>query len=138
MAAFNKFNSGANVILLNNMSTDTLEITMISDATPAATSTVLSSLTELTANGGGAADTVNSVSQATSPLTKWWVAEGLASDKKTWTATGTGIAGIRHVVLDDATANKLIGYWTDPAGPITLAASDTYTVTFTGNLFSVG
>lgn len=139
MAAFNKFNNGANVILTRDFSaaSDVLEVTLISDTTPAATATVLSSLTELTTNGAGAADTLNSIAQDTGTLTKWWVNNGLTANKKTWTATGS-VAGIRHAVLDDATANKLIGYWTDPAGPITLATSDTYTITFTTHLFSVG
>ena len=135
MAAFNKFNAFAAAMPNGgvNLSSDTIKF-LLTNTLPVATNSIYSdiSATEL-ANGngyttGGATATLTSSSQSSG--TYKYIAS-LASP--TWTASGS-MGPFRYVVAYDSTpaSNKyLIGWW-DYGSALTLAATNTFTVTLDG------
>src|SRR6185312_3734510 len=135
VAAFNKFNAFAAAMPNGggNLSSDTIKF-LLTNTLPVATNSIYSdiSATEL-ANGtgyttGGATATLTPRSQSSG--TYKYIAS-LASP--TWTASGS-MGPFRYVVAYDSTpaSNKyLIGWW-DYGSALTLAATNTFTVTLDG------
>lgn len=134
MASFNKFNAFA-AFLANgavNLSSDTVKV-LLTNTIPVATNSIYSDISgnELgSGNGyttGGATATL--VSSTQSSGTYKYVAS-LANP--TWTATGT-MGPFRYAVMYDssATTKALIGWW-DYGSALTLASTNTFTVTLDG------
>lgn len=135
MATFNKFNAFA-AFMPNgtvNLASDTIKF-MLTNTVPVATNSIYSdiSASEL-ANGNGYTTggiTATLVTSTQSGGTYKYVAS-LASP--TWTATGS-VGPFRYVVAYDSTpaSNKaLIGWW-DFGSALTLASTNTFTVTLDG------
>lgn len=135
MASYNKFNCfvGDLGLKLHNLNTDSLQIYLTNSA-PVATNTVYNTPADLTtANGytaGGQAIT-NAYSQTSGTGTLTSAASVV------WTATGA-VGPFRYVVLyNNTSATKpLIGWW-DYGSSISLANTDTFTVTFGANVFTI-
>jgi hypothetical protein len=132
MSAFNKFNAFAAAMPNGGvaLATDTLKV-MLTNSAPIATNTQYSDISgsEL-ANGngyttGGAAVTTGSSTQ-TGGVYKY---VGSAASP-TWTATGS-MGPFRYAVLYDTTptTKSLIGWW-DFGSSVTLASTNTFTVSF--------
>jgi hypothetical protein len=132
MAAFNKFNAFAAAMPNGgvNLATDTLKV-MLTNTLPLATNTQYSDISgNEVANGngyttGGATVTTGSSTQ-TSGVYKY--VASVASP--TWTATGS-VGPFRYAVLYDTTPStkSLLGWW-DYGSSISLASTNTFTVTF--------
>jgi len=127
MATYNKFNCfvGDLGLKLHNLNTDSLML-YLTNAAPAAGNTVFGTPAEITAgNGytaGGAAITPQAYSQTSGTGT-------LTGTTVVWTATGA-VGPFRYVVLYNNTSGTkpLIGWW-DYGSSISLANTDTFTVT---------
>jgi len=119
-----------------NFSSDAFKIALTNAAPNVATHTVRADITELgTAGGytsGGATVTVTGHAESGGTFTF----AGTAASP-TWTATAAGIGPFRYVVLYDDThaSDGLIAYW-DYGSSITLADTETFTVTFGANIFT--
>lgn len=131
MATFNKFNSFLENLAekVHNLGADTLKVAL-SNSAPAATNTVMSDITQISAgNGytsGGTAASISSSAQ-TSGIYKLVLADVV------FTASGGSIGPFRYVVLYNDTptspADPLIGWW-DYGSSSTLADGETFTVDF--------
>ena len=112
---------------VHNLGSDTLKV-MLTNTAPSVSNTVKGDITEISAgNGytaGGHAVTVTASAQTSGTYQ-------LTADPLTITATGA-IGPFRYTVLynDTATNDELIA-WSD-VGSITMANTDTFTVTFDG------
>lgn len=124
--SFNKFNCFVQdkAHKVHNLSSDTLKVALTNSA-PSASNTILSDITQI-ANGngyttGGATITITSSGQ-TSGTYKLVLADMV------FTATGS-MGPFRYAVLynDTATNDPLIGWW-DYGSPLTLSATQTFTV----------
>lgn len=132
MAAFNKFNAFAAAMPNGgvNLASDTLKV-MLTNTLPLASNVQYSDISAgEVANGngyttGGAAVTTGSSSQ-TAGVYKYVA----SAANPTWTATGS-VGPFRYVVLYDTTpgTKSLIGWW-DYGSSITLANTNTFTITF--------
>lgn len=128
MAAFTKFNAFVADLhnKVHNLSSDTLKL-LLTNTAPVATNAVKGDLTEITAgNGyvaGGAAITVTSSVQTSGTY-------NLKASATTITATGP-IGPFRYCAIYNSTAAglNLIG-WYDYGSAITMANTDTFTVTY--------
>lgn len=128
MAVFNKFNSFVEAVAekVHNLGSDTLKI-MLTNTAPVATNTVKANITEISAgNGytaGGSQATQISSSQTSGVYS-------LALNPVVFTATGA-VGPFRYAVLynDTASNDELIG-WYDYGSAITLANTETFTVTW--------
>lgn len=134
MAAFNKFDCfvGDVGLKLHNLNTDTLKVYLTNTA-PVASNTVYNTPADLATSGGytaGGADSQNTYSQTSGTGT-------LAGTSIVFTAT-TGFGPFRYAVLynDTAAAKNLIGWW-DYGSAVTLAASETFTVTFGASILTL-
>jgi hypothetical protein len=139
MAAFNKFNLTVEDWLkgATNYSSDTFKA-MLTNTTPVATNHVYGDISaNEVANGngyttGGATVTISSVTNSSGTET---VVASAASP--TWTATGS-MGPFRYVVVyDSSAATKTLQCWFDFGSSITLNNTDTFTVTFGANLFTL-
>ena len=140
MAAFNKFNLTVQYFLNGgnlNLSSDTCKF-LLTNTAPVATNSTYSSISanEL-ANGngyttGGVALTSPSSTNASGVQT----VSGTIPNP-TWTATGS-MGPFRYVVYYDSTASgqPLLGWW-DNGSPVTLSASQTFTLTLATGLFTL-
>lgn len=134
MASFNKFNAFAAYMPNGavNLSSDTVKI-MLTNTLPVAANSIYSDISsnELGAgNGyttGGATVTLVSSTQS-SGVYKF--VGSLANP--TWTATGA-MGPFRYAVMYDSSAGTkaLIGWW-DYGSPLTLANTNTFTITLDG------
>lgn len=135
MAAYNKFNCfvGDVGLKLHNLNTDSLQI-YLTNTTPTTGNTVYNTPADLsTANGytaGGTAVT-NAYSQSGG------VGTLTSASSVVWTATGA-VGPFRYIVLYNNTSGTkpLIGWW-DYGSSISLANTDTFTVTFGANIFTL-
>lgn len=139
MAAFNKFNLTVEDWLKSktNYSSDTFKA-LLTNTAPVATNHVYGDISanEL-ANGngystGGATVTISSVTNSSGTET---VVASAASP--TWTATGA-MGPFRYVVVyDSSAATQTLQCWFDFGGSITINNTDTFTVNFGANLFTL-
>lgn len=134
MASFNKLNAFAAEMPNGavNLSSDTVKV-MLTNTIPVATNAIYSDISgnELgSGNGyttGGASATLVSSSQ--SGGTYKYIA---SVTSPTWTATGS-MGPFRYAVMYDSSASikALIGWW-DYGSALTLAATNTFTITLDG------
>lgn len=128
MAAFNKFNCFVQDVGrgLHNLNSDTLKV-VLSNTAPLAANGVLTDITEISAGNGYTAGglPVGSVAYTQSAGTAT-----LTGNAVVWTATGA-MGPFRYAVLYNSTATgkNLIGWW-DYGTSITLANTETFTVSF--------
>ena len=129
MAAFNKFNCFVQDVGrgVHNLNSDTLKV-VLSNTAPGAANAVLTDITEIAAGNGyaaggtAAASNVYGQSAGTAKLT---------AGNVVFTASGGAIGPFRYAVLYNATAagHNLIGWW-DYGSALTLADTETFTVSF--------
>jgi hypothetical protein len=133
VAAFNKFNSWVEVWSeAANLGTDQFTIAL-SNVAPAAANSVLADITEISyANCSSRNVTTTSSSQAAGTYT-------LVLTDLTLTATGA-VGPFTYVILYDSTiaGGALVGWWVDPAGPVTMANTNTYLIDFQGATLTKG
>lgn len=133
MSTWTKFNSLTEALAekVHNLGSDTLKIALTNSA-PAASNSVLTDITQISAAGGYAPATVTISSSAQSGGTYT-----LAANAVTWTASGAAFDAFRYLVLynDTATNDELIAYldygisYTLPNGqPFTLNAGTVLTI----------
>jgi hypothetical protein len=129
MAAFVKFHAFVEAVAekKHNLGSDTLKVYLTNDVIDPAGDAVKADLAEIAAGNGYTAG--GGVAAQASSAQVGGLYTLILNDPPTWTASGV-IGPFRSAVLyNDSAANKdLIGAWTDPAGPITLQAGDTYKV----------
>jgi hypothetical protein len=127
MASFIKFNSFVSDLAqkIHNLNSDTLKI-MLSNTAPAATNTVKSNITEISAANGyvaGGATAAFVSGNDTSGTYK------LILSPASWTASGGSIGPFEFAVLYNSTAasGNLLGWWDYGTG-VTLTNGNTFTV----------
>ena len=139
MASFNKFNSFVSDLAqkVHNLNSDTIKI-MLSNTAPAATNTVKSNITEISAGNGYTAGGVTAAfvsGNDTAGIYK------LILSPVSWTASGGLIGPFEYAVLYNSTpaAGNLIGWW-DYGTAITLTNGNTFTVELdqTNGVLTVG
>jgi hypothetical protein len=142
MVAYNKINvfvddlthakhAFATTVTRGATTADTYKIALVNTAPTAASTTITGEV----ANGngyttGGATVTITSATQTSGTET---VVASAANP--TWTATGT-MGPFQYVVLYNSTQTALVAWW-DFGSALTLANTDTFTVTFGANLFTL-
>lgn len=113
---------------VHNLGSDTLKLCLTNTA-PTLTHTTRSQIGELsTGNGyteGGTTVTITSSSQTSG------VYKLLQAADVVFTASGGSIGPFRYVVLDNSTADKLLGYW-DSGSETTITNGNTYTCDLDG------
>lgn len=132
MATYNKFNATvadfANKV--HNFSADVFKV-MLTNTAPVATNAIKTDITDLTTAGGYTAGgaTLTLVSSTQTAGTYKYIA---SAANPTWTASGA-VGPFRYVVLYNSTAasGNLVGWW-DYGSAVTLAATNTFTVTLDG------
>jgi hypothetical protein len=135
MAAFQKFNAFVADIhnKIHALNSDTIKV-MLTNTAPVATNAVKTDISEISAgNGysaGGTALSGVSSSQTSGTYTF------NASNITVVTATGS-VGPFRYAVIYNSTAasGNLIG-WYDYGSSITLANTETFTITFSGGIFT--
>ena len=137
MATFNKFNAFVENQLISNLdwNADTFKV-MLTNTAPVATNSVKADLTEIPAGngytaGGGTTTITFSRSSGTAKV---------VGTDVTFTASGGSIGPFRYAVLYDDTptspADPLVAWW-DYGSSITLADTETLTLDFGSNVFTV-
>lgn len=140
MAAFNKFNLTVEDWLkgATNYPSDTFKA-LLTNTLPVATNHIYSDISagELATTGGytvGGA-TITIVSTTNSSGTETVV---VSAASPTWTGSGGGMGPFRYIVVyDSSAAVKTLQCWFDFGSSISLAAADTFTITFGANLFTL-
>ena len=135
MAAFNKFNAYVADVhnKVHNLGSDTIKV-MLTNTAPSAANAVKTDITEISAGNGYSAGGT-ALSGVTSTQTGGTYTFS-ASNITVVTATGS-VGPFRYAVIYNSTAasGNLIG-WYDYGSPITLANTETFTVTFSGGIFT--
>lgn len=139
MAAFNKFNLTVEDWLkgATNYGSDTFKA-LLTNTAPVATNHIYSDIStnELTTTGGytvGGATITMGLSNSSGTET---VTASAASP--TWTGSGGGMGPFRYVpIYDSSAAVKTLQDWFDFGSSISLAAGDTFTISFGANLFTL-
>jgi hypothetical protein len=136
MASFNKFNCFVGDLgdKLHDLDADTLKV-YLTNATPAATDTVLGTPADISAGNGytaGGEDVQNAWSQTSGTGT-------LTGVDIVWTATGGSIGPFRYAVLynDTSATDPLIGYW-DYGSALTVLTGETFTTDFGASILTLG
>lgn len=129
MATFNKFNAFVEALAekKHDLGSDTLKF-MLTNTAPAASDSVKSNLTEITAgNGYPAGGSAISIASSTQTAGTYSL---VPSGDVVITAAGGTIGPFRYVVLynETSTSDDLIGFY-DYGSSITLADTETFTVT---------
>jgi hypothetical protein len=141
MAAYNKFNlftqDVCRAIHKFNTGAATYSV-MLSNTAPAATNHLYGdiSATELAAGGGYAVGGITSAMSDSSAAGT----EKVTATNVTWTGSGAGMGPLRYVVVyQSGDVNKELVCWFDYGSSISLAAGDTFTVSFdaTNGLFQM-
>lgn len=112
--------------------TDVIKIALTNTAPNAATHQELTDITEISAGNGytaGGEDIQNAATTATGTIS-------VAATNVVWTASGGAIADFRYVVLHNATAGGLLGWW-DYGSTVSLADGETFTVQFGATVFTL-
>ena len=136
MATFNKFNAfvAAAANGKHNLSTNALKV-MLTNSIPLAANAIKTDITEIAAGGGytagGLAMAITSSTQTAGTYTL------VPTGDVVLTATGA-VATFQYVVLynDTATNKDLIG-WYDKGSTVTLANTETFTMTVGASLISI-
>ena len=136
MATFNKFNAfvAAAANGKHNLSTNALKV-MLTNSIPLAANAIKTDITEIAAGGGytagGLSMAITSSTQTAGTYTL------VPTGDVVLTATGA-VATFRYVVLynDTATNKDLIG-WYDKGSTVTLANTETFTMTVGASLISI-
>ena len=135
MAAFNKFNAYVADVhnKVHNLGSDTIKV-MLTNTAPSAANAVKTDITEISAGNGYSAGGT-ALSGVTSTQTGGTYTFN-ASNITVVTASGA-VGPFRYAVIYNSTAasGNLIG-WYDYGSPITLANTETFTVTFSGGIFT--
>jgi len=128
MATWNKFQDFVERLGLeeHNLNTDAIHLVLTNTA-PAATNTVLTDITEISAGNGytaGGQDTANAWSESAGTAT-------LTATDVVWTASGGTIGPFRYIVAYNNTnaSDRLLGYY-DHGSSVTLADGESFTVDF--------
>lgn len=120
----NKFNGFVADVMnkSHNFASDTFKL-FLTNGAPVATNATTADLTEISAgNGyvaGGPSITITSSLQS-SGTWKWIIAD------LTLTASGGSIGPFRYIVVNNSTANKMVG-WYDRGSSLTLLDTDSWT-----------
>lgn len=130
--AFNFYNAFSEALAekLINLDTDTINVYLSNTAPNAATMVVKNDQAEISTGNGytGPLDTQNATSR-TGAVTS------VTGVNCTWTSSGAGFTA-RYVILHDATANILIGWW-DHGSSDTAAGGNEWKVKFGASMFVV-
>jgi hypothetical protein len=131
MASFNKFNSFAAYMPNGavNLASDTIKI-LLTNTIPVATNAVYSDISSNELGNGNGYTTGGATASLTSSTQVSGTYKYIASmANPTWTATGA-MGPFRYAVMYDSSAatKALIGWW-DYGSPLTLANTNTFTVT---------
>ena len=133
MAAYNKFNSGIDILLETaNAATDQLTVALTAAASaPVAANSVIADLTQIAYTFLSARTlTTNSGGQASGTYS-------LAVSDLTLTASGGTVATFRYVVVyDDTLVSDPLICWFDKGGDVTMADGESFTLDFPTNLFT--
>ena len=129
MAAFNKYDSGAEALVEGiNAGTDVWAV-ILSNTAPAVTDVAQADAAELTTTGGY---TVNGNTCAVSSSTNTGgVYKLVLASPTAWTGSGAGFT-VRYAILHNRTNDKLIGWW-DYTSSQLVALNETFTVTLDGS-----
>ena len=114
-----------------NVGSDTWKIALTNASAVAKTSFVAGTDDLATGNGytaGGNACTVTTAAQSAGTYTF------TLDNPAVWTATGS-VGPFQYAVLVDTTTGTPVAQW-DYGAPVTLANGDTFTFTFSGNVFT--
>ena len=137
MATYTKFNSFVEAVCekVHNLGSDQLKVAL-SNSAPSATNTQLSNITEITytnVSGGAAGRNLTTSSSSQTSGTYSLVLSDL-----TITASGGSVGPFRYIVIyNDTAANDELIAWYDYGSSITLNDTDTFTVDFGANLFTL-
>lgn len=115
-----------------NVGSDTWKIALTNSSATAKTSFTAGTDDLTTANGytqGGNSCTVTTASQTSGTYTF------TLGNPSVWTASGGSIGPFRYAVLVDSTTSTPVAQW-DYGSSITLNSGDTFTFTFSGNVFT--
>jgi len=115
-----------------NVGSDSWKVALTNADATAKTTFVAGTDDLATGNGytaGGNACTVTTAAQTAGTYTF------TLANPAVWTATGT-VGPFRYAVLWDATAGIPVAQWDYGVGGVTLASGDTFTFTFSGNVFT--
>lgn len=124
MAAFNKYNSGAEALVEGvNAGTDVWRV-ILSSTLPDATDVAQVDAAELGTAGGYTV--AGNACAITSSANVGGVYKLVLVDPAAWTGSGGGFT-VRYAILWNQTADKLIGYW-DYGSAQAVAAGETFTV----------
>lgn len=123
MALLNKFDVFTEDLAekVHNFGSDTFKLMLTNTAPNTSTGATKADITQISSGTGYTTDgatLTTTTSAQTSGTYKWIV------DDYTWTATGT-MGPFRYVVLYNATANRLIGYY-DRGSSLTLNSGETF------------
>jgi hypothetical protein len=131
-ATYTKCTAAIEPLLENiNVGSDTWKIALTNSSAVAKTSFVAGTDDLATANGytaGGNTCTVTSATQSGGTYTF------TLGNPAVWTATGA-VGPFQYAVLVDATTGTPVAQW-DYGSPVSLANADTFTFTFSGNVFT--
>lgn len=133
MAAYNKYNSGAEALVEGiNAGTDTWRV-ILSNTVPAVTDVTQADAAELATSGGyvvnGNSCAITSSSQAAGVYSLVLV------NPAAWTGSGGGFTA-RYAILWNQTQDKLIAWW-DYGSSQAVAAGETFQVNFGATVFTV-
>lgn len=133
MAAYNKYNSGAEALVeAINAGTDTWQV-ILSNTIPAVTDVTQADAAELTTSGGytvnGNTCAITSSSQAAG------VYSLVLANPAAWTGSGGGFTA-RYAILWNQTNDRLIAWW-DYGSSQAVAAGETFQVNFGATVFTV-
>jgi hypothetical protein len=129
MAAFNKYDSGAEALVEGiNAGSDTWRV-ILSNTAPAVTDVSQADAAELTTSGGYTVNG-NTCSVVSSTQTAG-VYKLVLGSPATWTGSGGGFT-VRYAILWNQTQDKLIGWW-DYTSSQAVASGETFTVTLDGS-----
>jgi hypothetical protein len=138
LAAFNKYQKFTENLAkkIHDLDLNTLKVALSNTAPNAATHTVLADVTEISAGNGysaGGTDSQNAVSRSGGTTSVTGV-------DIVFTASGGTIGPFRYAILYDDTptspADPLVGWW-DYGSSITLNATETFTVDFGTEMFTI-
>lgn len=131
MAAYNKFNSWAEVSEEGaNVGADQFAVALTNSA-PSAANTVLADITQIAYTYCSSRNITTSTSSQTGGTFS------LVLNDLVLTATGGSVGPFRYVVVyDDTPAGDPLVCWFDYGSSITLAAGETFTVNFGSSLYT--
>lgn len=132
-ASYTKITAAIEPLLENiNVGSDSWKVALSSASAVAKTTFVAGTDDLSTGQGytaGGNSCTVTGASQTGGTYTF------TLSNPAVWTATGAGFGPFRYAILWDTTTSTPVAQW-DYGSSVSLSSGDTFTFTFTGNVFT--